>query len=71
MHPRTTLFAFRLVQTKASAVESSPFVLFGDSESAIDLENATAGNVVATRVVALSMSRFRRINSAIHLPCGA
>jgi hypothetical protein len=41
-------------------MESSPPVLFRDSESVIDLDNATLGNVVAAN------AGSRRVNSAIY-----
>jgi hypothetical protein len=48
-------------------MESSPFVLFSDSESVIDLETATLGNVVAAKVATPPISKSRRVNSAIYL----
>src|ERR1700679_3007492 len=48
-------------------MESSPFVVFVNTESVIDLEIATLGNVAAAKVTAPPISRSRRVNSAIYL----
>src|SRR5271155_5454257 len=49
------------------AIESSPVVLFSDSESVIDLESAALGNPVAAKAATPPISRSRRVNSAIYL----
>jgi hypothetical protein len=47
-------------------MESSPFVVFVNIESVIDLENTTLGNVVAANAATPPISRSRRVNSAIY-----
>jgi hypothetical protein len=48
-------------------MESSPFALFSDSESVIDLEIATTGTVVAANAAAPPISMSRRVNLSMHL----
>jgi hypothetical protein len=46
-------------------MELSPIVLFSDTESVIDLEITTAGNVVAANAAAPPISMSRRLNLPI------
>jgi hypothetical protein len=48
-------------------MESSPFALFGNSESVIDFENDTAGNVVAANAATPPISTSRRVKLAMHV----